>query len=88
MNREALVPLDDQLAQLIRDQQARVQGDYPAGQTVLFPQAQANRDGRKPMHDGAYRRALYSWLARCDIRDERGNPARITPHQWRHILSA
>ena len=86
MNREALVPLDDQLAQLIRDQQARVQGDYPAGQTVLFPQAQANRDGRKPMHGGAYRRALYSWLARCDIRDERGNPARITPHQWRHTL--
>ena len=86
MNREALVPLDEQLVQLIRDQQARVQGDYPAGQTVLFPQAQANRDGRKPMHGGAYRRALYSWLARCDIRDERGNAAHITPHQWRHTL--
>jgi integrase len=86
MNREALVPLDDQLVELIRDQQARVQDGYPAGQTVLFPQAQANRDGRKPMHGGAYRRALYSWLARCDIRDERGNPAHITPHQWRHTL--
>jgi len=86
MNREALVPVDEQLVQLIRDQQARVQDDYPAGQTVLFPQAQANRDGRKPMHGGAYRRALYSWLARCDIRDERGNPAHITPHQWRHTL--
>ncbi len=86
MNREALVPVDEQLVRLIRDQQARVQDDYPSGQTVLFPQVQANRDGRKPMHGGAYRRALYSWLARCDIRDERGNPVHITPHQWRHTL--
>ena len=86
MNREALVPVDEHLVQQIRDQQARVTGRYPGGAPVLFPQAQANRDGRKAMHGGAYRRALYSWLARCDIRDEHGNPVHITPHQWRHTL--
>lgn len=86
MNREALVPVDEHLVQQIRDQQARMTGRYPGGAAVLFPQAQANRDGRKAMHGGAYRRALYSWLARCDIRDEHGNSVHITPHQWRHTL--
>ena len=86
MNREALVPVDEQLVQQIRDQQARATGRYPGGATVLFPQVKANRDGRKAMHGGAYRRALYSWLDRCDIRDEHGKPVHITPHQWRHTL--
>jgi integrase len=85
MSREALVPVDEQLAQHIRGQQARAQRQHPAP-AVLFPQAKANRNGRKPMHAGAYRRALYSWLARCHIRDEHGNPVHLTPHQWRHTL--
>ena len=86
MNREALVPVDEQLVQQIRGQQARVTGRYPGAAAVLFPQVKANRDGRKAMHGGAYRRALYSWLDRCDIRDEHGKPVHITPHQWRHTL--
>jgi integrase len=24
--------------------------------------------------------------SRCDVRDEHGQPARLTPHQWRHTL--
>ncbi len=88
MSREALIPIDEQLEQQIRDQQARVTARYPGGATVLFPQAKSNRDGRKAMHGGSYRRALYSWLGRCDVRDEHGRPVKLTPHQWRHILSA
>ncbi len=86
MSREALVPVDEQLVREIAGQQASVTDRYPCGAAVLFPQATANRDGGKAMHGGAYRRALYSWLERCDIRDEHGRPARITPHQWRHTL--
>jgi len=40
------------------------------------------------MTSGTYRDALYRWLERCDIRDEHGEPVHLTPHQWRHILSA
>ena len=33
-----------------------------------------------------YRTAMGRWLARCDIRDEHGQPARLVPYQWRHTL--
>jgi hypothetical protein len=29
---------------------------------------------------------LYRWLEYCDVRDEHGQPVRLTPHQWRHTL--
>ena len=86
MSREALVPVDEELEQQIRDQQTRVTGRYPDGAMVLFPQVKANRDGRKAMHGGSYRRALYSWLELCDVRDEHGRPVHLVPHQWRHTL--
>lgn len=34
----------------------------------------------------AYREALGRWLCKCDVRDERGQPVHLTPHQWRHFL--
>ncbi len=86
MSREALVPVDSELEQQIRDQQTLVTGRYPNEAMVLFPQVKANRDGRKAMHGGSYRRALYSWLERCDVRDEHGRPVHLVPHQWRHTL--
>jgi hypothetical protein len=30
---------------------------------------------------------LRRWLATCDIRNEHGRPARLTPHQWRHTFA-
>lgn len=85
MKREALVPVDDELLQLIHGQQQRVTGRYPAG-IVLFPRPEKNPDGKTPVSSSTYREALYRWLERCDIRDEHGRPARLTPHQWRHTL--
>jgi integrase len=85
MKREALVPIDEELEQLIRQQQRRVLDRWPRP-PVLFPQPTANPDGHKPISDGTYRDGLSRWMKRSDIRDERGHPIRLTPHQWRHTL--
>jgi integrase len=85
MKREALVPLDDELAALIRGQQQQVLGGYAAG-VVLFPRPAKNPDGKTPVSSSTYRLALYRWLEHCDIRDEHGQLVHLTPHQWRHTL--
>ena len=85
MKREALVPLDDELVDLIHGQQQRVLERYRAG-TVLFPRPEKNPDGKHPLAGATYRQALYRWLQLCDVRDEHGRPVRLTPHQWRHTL--
>ena len=87
MKRGALVPLDEELLGLIHDQQQLVLERFPAG-TVLFPRPEENPDGKHPVGSSTYRLALYRWLERCDVRDEHGRPVHLTPHQWRHILSA
>jgi integrase len=86
MDREALVPIDEELEHAIADQHRRVQARWPQGTPVLFPQSKDNPDGSRPMGDSTYRRSLYRWLKRCDIRDEHGQPARIVPHRFRHSL--
>jgi integrase len=86
MKREALVPIDDELRQQVAGQQSRALERWPGGVPVLFPRRVANADGTPPVSDSAYRTALGDWLQRCDIRDEHGLPARLTPHQWRHTL--
>ncbi len=85
MKREALVPIDEELEQLIRQQQRRVLDRWPQP-PVLFPRPTANPDGHKPISDGTYRDGLSRWMKRCDVRDEHGHPIRLTPHQWRHTL--
>lgn len=86
MKREALVPVDDELRDLIGQQQGRLAGRWPGGTAVLFPRPTKNPDGNAPVSSATYRHALYRWLNRCDIRDEHGQPVRFTPHQWRHTL--
>ena len=53
---------------------------------MLFPRPTSNLDGQEPVSGSTYRLALYRWLARCDVRDEHGQPVSLTPHQWRHTL--
>jgi len=86
MKREALVPIDDELARQIAGQQQRTLQRFPAGTPVLFPRQTSNLDGRQPVSCHTYRGALYRWLAGCDIRDEHRQPVHLTPHQWRHTL--
>jgi site-specific recombinase XerD len=86
MNREALVPIDDELQQFIIGHQRQLLQRWPQGLPVLFPRPTTNRNGRKPISAATYRSALRPWLLRCDVRDELGQPVRLTPHQWRHTL--
>ena len=86
MNRDALVPIDEELQQLIHGQQQRLLQQWPQGVPVLFPRPLANIEGRKPLTSCTYRQALEAWLQRCDVRDEHGRPVHLTPHQWRHTL--
>ena len=86
MKREALVPIDEDLLRQIQDQQQRNLSQWPDGTPVLFPRQHANISGQRPVSSSTYRGALYRWLEDCDIRDEHGQPVRLTPHQWRHTL--
>jgi hypothetical protein len=86
MKRDALVPIDEELRQLITDQQQHVLARWPNGCPHLFPRPTKNVDGQQPTSSSTYRLALYRWLELCAISDEHGRPARLTPHQWRHTL--
>jgi integrase len=85
MKRQALVPIDDQLRELITERQRRAAGAVTS-RAWLFPRPTKNCDRTEPTAASTYRLALYRWLQRCDIRDEHGRPVHFTPHQWRHTL--
>jgi hypothetical protein len=57
MKREALVPIDEEVRDLIGEQQVRV-----GVALCLFPRQTKNPDGRAPVGSGTYRQALYRWL--------------------------
>ena len=86
MKREAFVPIDEQLRELIAEHRNRTAQRWPAGTPGLFPRPTKNIDGTHPIASPTYRMALLRWLAACDIRDEHGQPVHLTPHQWRHTL--
>ncbi len=86
MKREALVPIDEQLHAMILEQQVRLADHQAPPPPVLFPRPTKNTDRAAPIASSTYRPALARWLQRCDVRDERGAPVHLTPHQWRHTL--
>ena len=86
MKRDALVPIDEHLHELIAEHRQRTAERWPAGTPGLFPRPTKNVDGSHPIASFTYRAALLRWLAVCDIRDEHGQPVHLTPHQWRHTL--
>jgi integrase len=86
MKRDALVPIDEELRDLLDQQRQRNTDRWPEGALGLFPRPTKNLDGTAPISSSTYRLALYRWLDRCDIRDECGHPVSLTPHQWRHTL--
>lgn len=87
MRREAAVPIDEELEAEIRGQQQRVAARWPGQHRHLFPHEKGNSNGQRPLTYYSYRGMLNNWLADCDIRDEHDQPAKLTPHQWRHTLA-
>ncbi|MGB7964025.1 MAG: tyrosine-type recombinase/integrase [Propionicimonas sp.] len=85
MRREALVPIDTDLHQLINAQVARIRAKHSTN-AVLFPRPTKNPEGRFPLSLGTYRANLIKWLRRIQIHDRNGHPITVTPHQWRHTL--
>ena len=86
MKREALVPIDEELHQMLKEHRRQILQRWPEGIPVLFPRPVANLDGNSPIGSSTYRQALRRWLKRCDIRDDHGLAVHLTPHQWRHTL--
>lgn len=85
MRREAFVPIDTELAEAISHHQQWVLAELPSA-TFLLPRPTRNPDGQQPFSTATFRGELVEWLRSCDIRDELGKPARVTPHQWRHTF--
>jgi hypothetical protein len=87
MNRQAAIPIDEELEAEIRAQQHRVLQRFPDGNPNLFVRQTANAGGRRCLTYHGYRGMLNRWLASCDIRDEHGQPVHLTAHQWRHTFA-
>ncbi|WP_200824835.1 tyrosine-type recombinase/integrase [Nonomuraea solani] len=87
MKREAAVPIDERLEADIVEQQRRVLHRWPDGIPHLFPRPNSNATGQIPVQPTSFRGSLDRWLNSCDIHDEHGRPAKLTPHQWRHTFA-
>ncbi len=83
---EQLIPLSAKAAAAIRSQQDHDRRQWPAGTPWLFPGIVDNADGSKPYVHGTLSRQLHRWQTVIDLRDEAGEPIRITAHRFRHTL--
>ncbi len=86
MAAEQLVPLSATAAETIRTQQSELRHRWPDGPAVLFPAPHSNPDGIRPFNYATLRARLARWQDDIDIRDEAGQPVRVTAHQFRHTL--
>lgn len=88
MAAEQLIPLSATAAEAIRAQQQHVRSRWSAGSPWLFPRSRANPDAADPVAASTVRSRLAAWQAIIGLRDEAGQPVRITPHQFRHTVGA
>jgi hypothetical protein len=82
MKRDAVVPIDDQLAAAITDQATTVLNQIPNA-TLLAPGARSG-DGRRPWTPGPISTRINAWQDKIGLHDEHGRPFRFTAHQLRH----
>ena len=83
---EQLIPLSAKAAAAIRAQQDSVRQHWPAGSPWLFPGMAGNDDGQKPYSHRTFIQQLEAWQRTIDLRDQAGQPVRVTGHQFRHTL--
>jgi hypothetical protein len=79
MRREAVVPIDDELATMIEAQQARTRQRFPTT-GVLLRRGSANPDGRLPIPTATFHLQLGQWLQTCGFADELGPHPRPRTH--------
>ncbi|MFI1768635.1 tyrosine-type recombinase/integrase [Streptomyces sp. NPDC020800] len=84
--RERLHPVrDPQIVEAIQEQRQRALLKHPET-PWLFPAYNHNAHGRQHATTSAIRTAISRWMEAANIRDQDGNLARITPHQFRHTF--
>ena len=83
---EQLIPLSAKAAAAICAQQNYVRQRWPAGSPWLFPGMVGNDDGHKPYSHRTFVQQLAAWQDIIGLRDQAGQPVRITGHQFRHTL--
>lgn len=86
MRRAAIVPIDEQLAAKIADQQRCTRTEHPDTHVLLSHARQP--DGRHPIGPNTFDMHLKQWLTAIAVADELGRPARVTPHQFRHTYAS
>lgn len=87
MAAEQVVPLSATAAAAIRDQQTDLKRRWPPhGPAVLFPAPHSNPDGDRPFNYATLRSRLAQWQDDIDLRDDAGQPTRISAHRFRHTL--
>ena len=89
MKREALVPIDDELRAMIGAQHDRIRLRWPDGTPVLFPGRTPTSTGPAPSPAAPTAKpSTAGWTTATSATSKHGQPVHLTPHQWRHILSA
>ena len=84
---EQLVPLSAKAAAAIRAQQDHVREHWPAGSPWLFPGHRRQRRRRpSPTRTAPSPSSSRPGSAVIDLRDQAGQPVRVTGHQFRHTL--
>ena len=86
MATEQLVPLSTTAAEAIRTQQRHLLDRWPDTSPVLFPAPRSNPDATRPFSYATLRGRLARWQQDIDLRDDTGQPVRVTAHQFRHTL--
>ena len=86
MAAEQLVPLSATAAEAIRAQQRHLLDRWPDALPVLFPAPRSNPDGTRPFSYATLRGRLARWQHDIDLRDDTGQPVRVTAHQFRHTF--
>ena len=86
MKREAYLPIDDELAARVRDQQRAARADFAGTATVLLPTRFANLDGSRSITAAGFQAAFRRWLVDIGPTNEHGAPVSVTPHQFRHTF--
>jgi integrase len=86
MAAEQMVPLSPAAAEAIRAQQAHLEQAHAEPPGCLFPTPLRNPDRSRPFAYNTLRVHLARWQDAIDLRDETGQPVRVTLHQFRHTL--
>ena len=86
MAAEQLVPLSAAAAEAIRAQQTHLLHRWPDASPVLFPAPHSNPDATRPFSYATLRQRLARRQHNIDLRDDTGQPVRVTAHQFRHTF--